>query len=232
MTALYIILGIIAFFVLLLSIKVRVETEYVDSFNVKLKWLFLEFPLYPLKEKKPKPPKEKEEKTKEEKPDENINKKKPNPFKTFYDNQGFDGVIKLVKDSADALGTMGRSLKRHFIIDDLYLWIVVSKNHDAAGTAIEYGNICKDIFPSLGFICSTLKVKKYDADIEPDFIGTFSSAQFVFNCSVRPIFLINAGIAFAVRMLNKVVFKVLFAKPKDKSNENKDLQNIEGGATQ
>lgn len=230
MLALYIILGIIAFFVLLLSIKVRIESEYIDDFEMKLKWLFLEFTIYPFK---PKTPKKKEEnKVVEEKAEEEVKQVKPNPFKTFYDNQGFEGVIQLIKDSADALGSMMRSMKKHFIIDDLYLWIVVSKNHDAAGTAIEYGNICKTVFPSMGYICSTLKVKRYDVNVEPDFIGTLSSAQFAVNFSFRPLFLINSGIAFAIRMLFKVVFKVLFAKPVDESSENKDLQNIKGGATQ
>lgn len=238
MIALYIILGIIAFFCLLLSIKVRVEAEYFDSFKVRLSWLFLHLDLYPMskKEKKPKkekPPKEepeKEEPPKEEKP------KKPNMFKTFYENQGVDGVIKLIKDSADALGSMGKSLKKHLLIERLYLWIVVSSNADAASTAIEYGEMCKNVFPPLGFICSNLKVKHYDANIEPDFIGTFPSAQFETEIAIRPIFVINAGIVLAVRMLFKVVLKLLRQKPKEQaaesSSENKESQNIQGGALQ
>ena len=131
-----------------------------------------------------------------------------------------------------ALGKNSKKTLGDFIIDDLSLWIIISKNHDAAGTAIEYGNVCQDVFPALGYICSTVKVKKYDVNIEPDFIGTFSSAQFVFNCSFRPIFYLNAVIVMAVKLLFKVVFKVLFAKPNSESNENKDTQNIKGGAQQ
>ena len=238
MTALYIILGIILFFVLLLSVKVRIESEYIDEFTLKVRWLFLKFTVYPLK--KPITIKEKEkpaEEEKEEKPeDENINKKKPNPLKTFYDNQGFDGVMQLVRDGADALAKMGRSFKKHFIIDDLYLWIVVSKNHDAAATAIEYGNVCRKVYPAVGYICSHFKVKRYDVSVEPDYIGSLSTAQFAFNFSLRPIFLINAGIALVFRLLFKVVLKILFAKPKkEQANENEninDTQNIKGGAIQ
>lgn len=241
MIFLYILLGIILLLVLLLSVKVRIETEYIDTFKAKLRWSFLEISLFPLDERLSKlfnkPNTHEEEKQTavqpEKKPeDENINKKKENPFKVFYNNQGFDGVLKLITDSADALGDMFGSFKRHFIIDDLSLWIIISKNHDAAGTAIEYGNVCQDVFPALGYICSTVKVKKYDVNIEPDFIGTFSSAQFVFNCSFRPIFYLNAVIVMAVKLLFKVVFKVLFAKPNSESNENKDTQNIKGGAQQ
>ncbi len=235
MIVLYIILAIVALFILLLSIKFRIEAEYIDKFTLKVRWLFLSFTVYPFPEKKPKKPKKpkepKEEQPQEEKPPEDIVEKKPNPFKVFYDNQGVKGVIGLIKDSADALGSMMRCFKKHFIIDDLYLWIVISKNQDAAGTAVEYGNVCKDVFPSLGYICSTLKVKNYDVNIEPDFIGTFSSAQFVFNASLRPIFLINYGIVFAVRMVKNVVLKILRAKPKVEDNQDTVTQNIKGGAT-
>ena len=239
MIALYIILGIIAFFVLLLSVRVRVQAEYIDSLTLKVKWLFISYTVYPMKETKPKKPKK--EKKKKEKPqteeeapvDENINKKKENPLKTFYNNQGFEGVIELVKSGADALGGFMKSFKKHFIIEDLCLWAVISKNHDAAGTALEYGKVCQDVYPSLGYICSNFKVKRYDISIEPDFLGTFSSAQFVFNFSLRPIFLIGAGTVMAVKLAKNVAFKVLFSKPKKESNENiSNSQNIKGGATQ
>ena len=242
MIFLYILLGIILFFVLLLSVKLRIETEYIDTFKFKIRWSFLGLSVFPLDEKiknllnKPKKSAEENQEKKEEpdkKPkDENINKKKDNPFKVFYNNQGFDGVIRLVNDSADSLGTMFSSFKKHFIIDELDLYIVISKNHDAAATAIEYGNVCKSVFPALGYICSSVKVKKYDVSIEPDFIGTLSSAQFVFKCSFRPIFYLNSVIAMAIKLLFKVVFKVLFSKPKKENDDNEDINNIKGGATQ
>ncbi len=223
MIALYIILGIIFFFALLFSVKVRIDAEYIDSFRLKLRWLFLSFDLYPMQKKEKKPKKEKpkkEEPKKEEEP--RPKEKKPNPFQTFYENQGFEGVMQLVRDAADAIGGLMKSVKKHLIIDELFLWVVISH-------AIEYGEACQDIYPAMGFICSNLKVKKYDVEVEPDFIGTFSSAQFAFALSVRPIFLINAGIVLAVKLLFKVVLKLLRAKPK--TSENTESQNIQGGAT-
>lgn len=239
MTALIVILAIILFIVLLLSIKFRVEAEYFDEFKLKVKWLFIEISIYPLDEKiikllnKNKKSKKPEEKpaAQEEKNEEEAITKKENPFKKFYENQGFDGVIELVNNGADALGSMMKGLKKHFIIDDMYLWITVAKNHDAAGTALEYGNICQKVFPSMGYICSNFNVRRYDIDINPDFIGTLSSAEFVFNFSLRPLFLINTFIAFAFRLLFNVVFKFLFSKPK-KDSKNNELQNTEGGAIQ
>ena len=62
MTALYIILGIIAFIILLLSIKVMITVHYDEELTVSLSWLFLKFDLLPMKEKHPKKEKKKKEK--------------------------------------------------------------------------------------------------------------------------------------------------------------------------
>lgn len=238
MVVLYILLGVVAFFVLLLSIKVRIDAEYIDDFRVRLRWLFLSFQLYPIKPKEKKPKKEKPQKEKPPKEDAPAPKeKKPNPFKTFVDNQGFEGVMQLIRDTADALGSLMKSIKNHMILDELFLWVVISHNHDAAQTAMEYGKACQEIYPALGCICSTLKVKKYDVSIEPDFIGVSSNAQFAFALSVRPIFITNAAVVLVIRLLFKVVFKLLRGmKPKtpkhtDTQAEVQNTQNIQGGAT-
>lgn len=232
MTALYIILGIIAFFVLILSIKIQVDTEYIDEFTAVAKWLFIKIPLYPRPPKKDKPKKDKKEK--EKKPKENDEKKteekpkKPNPLKTFYENQGYDGVMKLLSDFVSAAEKFGASFKRHFVFQKLYLWVNISRNQDAAATAVEYGRACEKIFPMYGFICSNFPVREYDCQVEPDFLGSIDKAKFAVSFSLRPIFLINAGIAFAVRVLLKVVLKVIKQKPKTIENNTKSEQ---GGAS-
>ena len=60
MTALYIILGIIAFFVLILSIRITINGEFFDEFKLDIKWLFLKIQILPAK-KKDKPKKEKKD---------------------------------------------------------------------------------------------------------------------------------------------------------------------------
>ena len=107
MTALYIILGIIAFFVIVLSIPVVLDLEYTDAVRCKVSWLFLKFDLYPFPEKKKKEEKPKEEK-KEEKPEEKKEEKpkpkKENFLKTFYNNQGLAGVIELLNNCGPVTG--------------------------------------------------------------------------------------------------------------------------------
>lgn len=234
MTFLYILLGIILFFVVILSIRITIDAEYFDEFKLSIKWLFLNIQILPSK-KKDKP--QKEEKPKKEKPqkepspepepnpDEQMEKKE-NIFVTFYNNQGFDGVIELINNAVSSLGKMLSSFKKHIVFRELYLFMTVTGGCDAAETAMEYGRTCQKVFPAMGYICSNFPIKKYDVEIEPDFLGTKNSAQFAVSVHIRPIFFINAVIVLALRLVFKVVLKFLKGI-KNKSNK----ENInEGGA--
>lgn len=229
MAALYVIIGIIAFFVLILSIRITVSGEYFNSFKLDVSWLFIKLHIFPMK-KKDKPEKEKKKKDtapKEEKAEKSPaqTEKKENIFVRFYHNQGVNGVIELINGAAYSLARMLNSFKKHIVLREIYLWMTVSSGSDAAETALQYGKICQKVFPVLSFICSTIPVKKYDVEIEPDFIGVKNSAQFSFAVSVRPIFFINAAIVLVFRLLFKVVVKFLMGIRNKKTN----IKN-EGGA--
>lgn len=228
MTVLCIILGIILFFVAVLSIRITLNGEYQNSFTMEVSWLFLHFTLFPFKiKKKPKKeeaPKPEEEPKQEENPTEDNAPKKDNIFVKFYKNQGFDGVMELVNNAAYSLMRLGNSLKKHIVFRKLYLWITVSAG-DAAETALEYGRVCQKLFPALSFICSTCPVKKYDAEVEPDYLGSKNKAEFMFSVSVRPIFIINAVIALAFRLIFKVGIKFLEGIKSKKGIENNTKTN-------
>lgn len=232
MVLLYILLGIIAFIALILSVRITINGEFFDEFKLNIKWLFINLQILPAKPKKDKPPKKekpKKEKTEEEQPVEeatDTGDKKENIFVRFYNNQGFDGIIELINNAAKDLGKMFSSFKKHIVLRELYLWMTISSG-DAAQTALDYGRICQKVFPALSFICTNLTVKKYDVEIEPDFIGLKNKAQFAFSVSIRPIFIINAVIMLALRLVFNVVIKFL----KGAKNSNKNKENInEGGA--
>lgn len=232
MVLLYILLGIIVFITLILSIRITINGEFFDEFKLNIKWLFINLQILPAKPKKDKPPKKekpKKEKTNDEQPAYDTTKtteKKENIFVRFYNNQGFDGVVELINNAAKDLGKMFSSFKKHIVLRELYLWMTISSG-DAAQTALDYGRICQKVFPALSFICTNLTVKKYDVEIEPDFIGLKNKAQFAFSISIRPIFIINAVIMLALRLVFNVVIKFL----KGTKNNNKNKENInEGGA--
>ena len=142
MTALYIILGIIAFFVIVLSIPVVLDLEYTDAVRCKVSWLFLKFDIYPFPEKKKKeekPKKEKKEEKPEEKKEEKPKQKKENFLKTFYNNQGLSGVLELLNNCVAALKRFSvKFIKRAVIFKKFHLDIHITED-DAAATAIKYG---------------------------------------------------------------------------------------------
>ena len=193
MIVLYILLAIIILIAAILSIKVSVIADYSQNFYLKVKYLFLEISVYPSSGKKAKKEKPAEE-TKEDVPsqeEQGAKKGGKNPIKTFLENEGVSGVIGLINDTARIIGGFFGSIFRHVIFDELFLTIVVG-GRDAADTAIKYGRVSASVFPPLGYICSHAKVKKYDADVSPDFLADVSTAEFHVKISFRPIFLLRS----------------------------------------
>lgn len=218
MTALYIILGIVALIVILFSIKVSVTAEYADSFSLDVQWLFIKLHIFPQTEeqkakreaKKAKKEEKKKKKTEEEKKeDDKPSEPKKNIFKEFYENQGFGATVELIQTAAAQLGGFMGSIYRAFVIENLKLLLKVSSGDDAAQNAIKYGKVCSAVYPSMGFICSNMKVKKYEVNVVPDFISQENKAQFALSLSVRPIKLTNAVVVLAFRLLFKVLLKLL-----------------------
>ena len=238
MTALYIILGIIALIVILFSIKVSVTAEYADSFSLDVQWLFIKLHIFPQteeqkakreakkakKEEKKKKEKYKKKEKKKKKPQEEKKEEdkpsepKKNIFKEFYENQGFGATVELIQTAAAQLGGFMGSIYRAFVIENLKLLLKVSSGDDAAQNAIKYGKVCSAVYPSMGFICSNMKVKKYEVNVVPDFISQENRAEFELALSVRPIKLTNAVVVLAFRLLFKVLLKLLKgSKKKNKS---------------
>lgn len=223
MTALYIILGIIAFFVLILSIPVVLELEYTDSVRCKVSWLFWKFDLYPFpkkKKKEEKPNEEKKEDKPEEKKDETTKPKKENFLKTFYNNQGLSGVIELLNNCVGALKRFSvRLIKRAIIIKIFHLDIHITED-DAAATALKYGKVCSGLYPSLGFICSNMKVKDYKVNVFADYCGEKTTVEFITKTAFIPRALINAGIVLAFSLL-KQLLKVVISNNKSSNPTNR-----------
>jgi hypothetical protein len=101
---------------------------------------------------------------------------------------------------------------------------------DAADTAIQYGKISSWLFPLLGKLASTCKMKKYDVDISPDFLGVKNEADLYLRVSLVPIKVTNALIVLAVQLLFKVILKVLFTNNKSKKSVN--IKKEEAKATE
>jgi len=223
---LYILLGIVAFIILLFCIPVRILFDYDKEFVFEIKYLFIKYSVYPPKEKKQEKEETKEVKKSEKNTKEkNPKEKKENPIKTFYKNQGFDALLDLIKYTAESVCGAFKKIFKAFVFKELFVNLSVSKG-DAAKTAIEYGKVCAQVFPAMGLICSNVKVRKYALNVSPDFIENKNKAVLHAYISVIPIKLTNAVVALGIKLLLKVLLKILFSNMKSqykKQSETKQL---------
>lgn len=241
MPVLYTLLGIILFFVILFSLKLTVIVDYGEKTVVKIKYLFISIPIIDTskekKEKKPKKAKKSEKgKTAETTGDAAVNEttqtdtqadpkkdeapKQGNSFlKQLYLDHGYEGLEKMLRDLGSSLGGFFGKIYKTFTIDELYIKMITA-GEDAADTAIKHGKLCAWLYPVLGKLVSTCKVKKYDFDISPDFLAQKSTASAFVRFHVRPIKITNGAVVLALQLAFKILFKILFSKKKsDKSKK-------------
>lgn len=212
MIVLYILIGIVVLFALILSIRAHIHVEYEKELTAYAKWAFVKIPLLPAPEKKPKPKKETPPK-KEEPPTEETPKepkpKGPNPLKTIYDNEQIHGILEIFRKLLEIIDKFGRRLVNSFVIDEMFLDVEVTKG-DAAQTAEEYGKMCRTVFPVMGAVCANCNVKKYSINIEPDYIANPGiKAAFSMEISLNPRKLINAVLAFAFSAVFKIGIRLI-----------------------
>ncbi len=225
-----VLLGIVLFFVFTLSIPVRITLAYDDKIRVSVKYLFVKkdlLPVGPKKEKKPKKPKEPKP-PKEPKKDEAPKEKKPNPVLEMIKANGHDGMMTVITNLGKVFSTYGGKLFRSVVFDRLELYITVGTG-DSAATAIKYGQICQKVFPVMGFICSNNIVRKYDINVEPDFLANKTEGKFYCEMKMCVRKTINSTIGMVVRLIFKVALKFITgAKKNNKDNEEINTQTMKG----
>lgn len=130
------------------------------------------------------------------------------PLRNFYNNKGVDGVVGLLGRVVSDLGGMFGALVRKVIIAEFFLDMKVH-GADAADTAVKYGKLCDKIFPAVGFMCSEMKVRRYNVDVSPDFLANSDEIDFRMKGSVIPRAAINAVIALVFRLLFGVLLRFI-----------------------
>lgn len=236
----WIILSVLAIVVLALFVRIRIVADYGEDTSVRVRWLFLNIPVFPMKkkDKKQKDAAPAEEPPAEELPPEELPPEetsqtkadqsgKPNILSIFYEsNGGVDGLILLIKEVFSYIGSFFGGIFHAFVVDELMVDMTVTKS-DAAQTAIYYGQLCSTVFPMLGAFVTKYKVRQYDFNIEPDFLAKKSSAAMHISFWFRPAKLIGVVLLLVGRLVFKVGFKVAFRmlRPLLSAKKGKDVDN-------
>lgn len=247
---------IVIIFNLLMSVKITLRLDAGEDGKIlRVKWGLFKFKVYPemftpekkekfkafanklktkfgplIKKKKSKKSKKKEDK--KEKITKFDFKSALNKSKEIYQKLGsFSGILELLDYIASKTSKMAIKVLRSFTFKEIYVDLTVAGD-DAANTAIKYGKTCAVAFPALGTMCTNLKVRKYDLDINPDFLAQKNSGNLHTVISFRPIRLIFILTIYFLKVLNKILVKILFSKSEDSEDTkmNKKSKIEIGGA--
>ena len=223
MIALYIIGGIILLILFLLFMPVTFTMEYEDEFNAKLQYLFFTYKLNDEKKKKKKRiKKSKKKKEKKNKNKESGVSKNLKIIKESFKLKGFEGAKNILRIAAYFVKKISKLIKNHLIIRDICVMMSVGGN-DAADTSVKYGKLCAVVFPSLGAIVNTMKVRNYDVQISPDFMRSENKAYIYAKLQMRAAFIL----AFDASVLFKLILGPIIGQ-KIKNINNKAVQKNEG----
>ena len=206
MSALYIILFIIAGIVLLLSIPVGINLVLEDELRVYLRVLFLKFKLYPSKKKKFNQRKHEKKKKKKESAKSSVLKERDE--------------IKSKPTLLENISTITEIVRTFFKHFSKHLHVKLTKIHikiatpDAAETAILYGAVSGAVACLVELIDSITnlgRIKQSSIAVEPDFLSEKSSARL--NISLY----INSFGAIIVILRTLIKYFIL----KNKNSNNK-----------
>ncbi|HCC34393.1 MAG TPA: hypothetical protein DEQ02_01665 [Ruminococcaceae bacterium] len=183
MTGLYIALGIIAFFVILLVSPVHMRVSYRGALKITVRYLFVRLNLT----------KEKLSRTGHKKKPSHTpkpHKKKENKFisdaKDILRDQGLSEFVSYIIEIVKLVFSKSKMILAHTQVRKFYLRIHFS-GEDAASTAMEYGILCALIYPALSGVSHMVKLKKYELELIPDFDGAPLEIELDTAASLRPI---------------------------------------------
>ncbi len=208
MTALYVICGILAFFLLVLFSSARVRIKFDEDIKIKVGFWFLSFTVFPKKEKAAdKKLKKKSDKSKE---------KKPNYLSQMIKRDGITETVVFFIDTVKELLGKVSSIVGHVHIDKLFLVVGVGDD-DAANAAIKCGIINAVLYPFLGYLASKTKFYKNDVTVHPMYDGD-SYIKCEIKARLRLIHVLKEAFSIFVRLIKKYMKKL---QP-NVNNTNKD----------
>lgn len=190
MTAVYIILGIIAFLIAIQLLPITFHIRYRDKLLVRLRYAGIPFTVYPRKKKK------KPEKAAKKSP-KNVKKEnsedKLSELEQRLKEGGVSAAVDYLSDMVKLLTKAVRRVLAAVSVDLLRFRLVVASG-DAAATATDYGKACAVVYPAQALIEGLMRVKRRQVEVIPDFTRESGEVLFEAKLHVLPICLIWAAL--------------------------------------
>ena len=214
MTALFIILCIVLFFLILFLCPVTVYAHFENELTAKVRYLFINYKIFPQPQKAEVQVSE-EDKKEKAKADDTKSK-----IKGIIEQKGLSGFLSIIKDFASIATGTAKKLFFHMIIDNISTDIAVA-DEDAAQTAILYGYVCAVVYPSMGLLVNGMKCRKYHINIVPDFQSKESRIRFEVKSHIKLLFIVSSGLSALIQSL-KVLKAAKFTSKKSKKTKIKE----------
>lgn len=188
MTALWIILGVLAVLLFLLLCPVVVHTTFQKELTLKMRYLFFTYQVAPQTEKRKKEAAGEPEEEKKE-----AQEHKKSKIQEILEQKGVSGLLELLRQIGEVANGAARKLFRHLVVTRLRLEIVVA-DEDAAQAAVNYGYVCGIVCTALSLFLHNAECKQYHVQITPDFDRKESGAELDFQAKIRLLFLLSGGL--------------------------------------
>ncbi|MEE1282816.1 MAG: DUF2953 domain-containing protein [Acutalibacteraceae bacterium] len=202
MTALVIILSILAVIVLLMFFSVNLYIDYKENkTTIWIRYLFFKIPIYPRKKKKAKKQKsDKKTEKKAKKPSKDKSKeKKDGFFSSTLKSQGLSAVIEILEKIIKILKDFSSSTLKHLKIKNLKL-DVISAGEDAADAAINFGYACSVVYPILGVLSALINFLNVpDVNITVDYDKKETLASLFLQFKIKLFFLLGIILKYSIK---------------------------------
>ena len=203
MIFLYILLGIIAFLLLvivgILFLPVTVDFKFKEDFFVKIKFLFIK--VYELKEDKPDKAHKQKKADKTDKKDQKYENAAVSLFKDLKKKYGFVGAVKKLFGFFKICLDDIKNLLRHIRFKNICLNLIYGSD-DAADTAIKYGEICSAVYPVLSFIDTAGNVEFKKINVSSDFGSATAEFDISLKLKTRIFFLLISAFKLYTKYKN------------------------------
>lgn len=199
MTALVIILSILAVIILLLFFSVSLYIDYKENkTTVWIIYLFFKIPVYPRKKKKTE--QKKSNKKPEKKAEKSPKDKKENFFASTVKSQGLSAVIEILEKVIQILKDFSSSTLKHLKVKKLKL-DVVTVGEDAADAALNFGYASSVLYPALGVLSSLISFLDIpDVSITVDYDKKEeTSASLMIQFKMRLFFLLAIILKYGIK---------------------------------
>lgn len=188
-----ILVGFFLFLFFLTWIPVRLEVRFQEAFFLKIKYLFLTFPVLPEREREEKPQKE------EPPPEADKAGEMGKKLKLLIKREGFWGFLQSLLEFVKLLGTCSRRLLSHVKLKNFDLYLCTAGAGDAAEAAILYGELSAAVYSACGVLFGLLPCKKKAVSVDLDYHAEENHVDFSGKISILPFFVLKEGIVLLIK---------------------------------